>query len=125
MRLPWDRRPTPFAGVVGLALLLGEAVEPGPDQDRLQAVVEGVPGRARQLRPADHQVRLSLTLPAQRHARSPRRHGRNESARPEFVNGLLIGLPRSPGGPAGRARARPRAHDTFCPYPLTCENPSM
>ena len=48
-----------------------------------------MPRRARQLRPADHQIRLSLALPSQRHARSPRRHGRSESARPEFVNGLL------------------------------------
>jgi hypothetical protein len=28
-------------------------------------------------------------LPPQRHDRSPRRHGRSESARPDFVDGLL------------------------------------
>src|SRR3954452_12641462 len=50
-----QRRPAPLAGVVGRALPLGEAVEPGLDQDRLQPVVEGVPRRARQLRPAEHQ----------------------------------------------------------------------
>ena len=64
-----QRRPAPLAGVVGRALLLGEAVEPGLDQHRLQAIVEGVPRRARQLRPADHQIRLPLALPPQRHAR--------------------------------------------------------
>ena len=64
-----QRRPAPLAGVVGRALPLGEAVEPGLDQDRLQPVVEGVPRRARQLRPAEHQVGLSLALPSQRHVR--------------------------------------------------------
>jgi hypothetical protein len=46
-----DRWPAPPAGVVGRTLTLGEAVEAGLDQDRLQPVVEGVPGRAWQLRP--------------------------------------------------------------------------
>ena len=63
-----QRRPALPAGIVGRALLLGEAVEPGLDQHRLQAIVEGVPRRARQLRPADHQIRLPLALPPQRHA---------------------------------------------------------
>jgi hypothetical protein len=64
-----QRRPAPLAGVVRRALLLGEAVEPGRDQHRLQAIVEGVPRRARQLRPAEHQIGLSLALPSQRHVR--------------------------------------------------------
>ena len=63
-----QRRPAPPARVVGRAPRLGEAVEPGLDQHRLQAVVEGVPRRARQLRPAHHQIGLPLALPAQRHA---------------------------------------------------------
>ena len=64
-----QRRPTLLAGVVRRALRLGEAVEPGLDQDGLQAVVERVARRARHLRPADHQIRLPITLPPQRHAR--------------------------------------------------------
>src|SRR6185369_16798852 len=64
-----QRRPAPLAGVVRRATLLGEAVEPGRDQHRLQAVVEGVPRRAWQLRPAEHQIGLSLTLSAQCHGR--------------------------------------------------------
>src|SRR3712207_8083338 len=47
-----ERWPAPPAGVVGRARLLGEAVEPGLGQGRLQAVVEGGPRRARQLGPA-------------------------------------------------------------------------
>jgi hypothetical protein len=62
-------------------LRFGEAIEPGLEQHGLQAVVEGVPRRAGQFRPADHQLRLSFTLPPQRHARSLRRHGRNESVK--------------------------------------------
>src|SRR5204862_147991 len=85
-----QRRAARLLRVVGRAVALGEAIKPGLDQHRLQAVVEGVPRRARQLRPADHQVRLSLTLPAQRHDRSPRRYACNESARLELVNGLLL-----------------------------------
>ena len=38
-----QRRPTAIARIVPRALLLGEAVEPGLDQDRLQPVVKGVP----------------------------------------------------------------------------------
>ena len=74
---------------MGRALLLGKAVEPGLDQDRLQAVVEGVPRRARQLSPAYHQIGLPLALPPQRHARSPLTSLHSESAKPDFVNGLL------------------------------------
>jgi hypothetical protein len=65
-----QRRPAPARGVVGRAPALGEAVEPGLDQQhRLQTIVEGVPRRARQLGPAHHQIGLPLALPAQRHAR--------------------------------------------------------
>src|SRR6187200_855538 len=55
-------------GVVGLALRLGETVEPGFQQHGLQAIVKGMSGRARQLGPADHQLRLSPLLPPERHA---------------------------------------------------------
>src|SRR5687767_1644801 len=84
-----QRWTSPLTGVIRRTLRLGEAVEPGLEQHRLQAIVEDVPRRAGQFRPADHQLRLSFTLPPQRHARSSRRHGRNESAQPDFVNALL------------------------------------
>jgi hypothetical protein len=64
-----QRRPAPLIRVAGRALRLGEAVEPGLDQDSLQPIVKSTPGRARQLGPADHQVRLPFALSAQRHSR--------------------------------------------------------
>src|SRR5215207_9740108 len=63
-----QRRPAPLAGIVRRTLAFREAVEPGVDEHRLQAIVEGVPRRARQLRPAHHQVAPSPALPPQRHA---------------------------------------------------------
>ncbi len=84
-----QRRMPPLAGIVRRALRLGKAVEPGREQHGLQTILKDVPRRAGQFRPADHQLRLSFTLPPQRHARSSRRHGRNESAQPDFVNALL------------------------------------
>ena len=70
-----QRRPAPLAGVVGRALLFGEAIEPSLEQYCLQAVVKGVARRARQLSPAYDQISLPLTLPPQRHARPrPSRH---------------------------------------------------
>src|SRR3954463_3675438 len=84
-----QRRAAPPAGVVGRALLFGEAVEPSLCQYRLQAVVKDVSRRARQLSPAYDQIGLPLALPPQRHAGSPLPRLHSESAKPDFVNGLL------------------------------------
>ena len=50
-------------------LVLGKAVEPGFDEHRLQAIVEGVTRGARQLGPTHQQLGLPLRLPTQRHTR--------------------------------------------------------
>src|SRR3954469_22820521 len=96
-----QRRAAPPAGVVGRALLFGEAVEPSLCQYRLQAVVKDMSRRARQLSPAYDQIGLPLALPPQRHAGSPLPRLHSESAKPDFVNGLL-------GAPAPAATDRLR-----------------
>src|SRR3954454_5783450 len=53
--------------VVGRALALDEAVEPGAEQFGLEPVVEYVPWRARHLRPGHQQFWLPTFLPSQRH----------------------------------------------------------
>src|SRR4051795_6761401 len=79
-------------GVVRLAGVLHEAVEPGSNQHLLQAVVEYVTRRARQFGPRHHQVALTISLPTHRHGRTPVRSSRTiESDRAHFVNGLLRG----------------------------------
>src|SRR4051812_21693379 len=57
-----------MGGVVGRALALDEAVEPGAEQFGLEPVVERVAWRARHLRPGHQQFRLAVPLPSQRHA---------------------------------------------------------
>src|SRR4051812_37192617 len=76
--------------VVGRALALDEAVEPGAEQFGLEPVVERVPWRARHLRPGHQQFRLPIPLPSQRHATPATRVlERTESSQGDFVNGLL------------------------------------
>src|SRR3954449_3588720 len=60
-------------GVVRLAGVLHEAVEPGSEQHLLQAVVEHVARRARHLGPRHHQVALTIALPTHRHRQTPTR----------------------------------------------------
>ena len=72
----WPRS-MPAAAAAGPAPPPGESAEPGLDQHRLQAVAEAVPRRARQLRPAHHQLRL----PPQPHARPRSRPQRISRAR--------------------------------------------
>jgi hypothetical protein len=100
-----QRRPPVLAGIVRRALLFGEAVEPGLEQHRLQAVVEDVPRRAGQLHPADHQLRLPLALPSQRHARPTPLRPQGIS-RTRFRQRAVI-LHGSVAAPARRGR-RPR-----------------
>ncbi len=58
--------------VIAPAGRLGEAVEAALDQDRLQTVVKHMTRRARHLRPAHHQVPLTILLLSHRHRRTPR-----------------------------------------------------
>ena len=50
---------------------LGKGVEAALDQHRLQAVIKHMTRRARHLRPAHHQVPLTILLPSHRHRQIP------------------------------------------------------
>ena len=65
------RRPQP-GRVIGPTGRLGKAVETALDQYRLQTVVKHMTRRARHLRPAYHQVPLTILLLSHRHQRIPR-----------------------------------------------------
>ena len=91
----WHRRRPHHGRVIGLADRLGEAVEAALDQYQLQAVVKYMTWRARHLRPAHHQVPLTILLLSHRHQRTPLQASTPEnqtmptSSREDFVNGLL------------------------------------
>ena len=77
---------------------LREAVKPPYRSDELQAVVKYMTWRARHLRPAHHQVPLTILLLSHRHqrtplqARTPENQTMPTSSREDFVNGLLCRL---------------------------------
>jgi len=87
--------------VVGLAERLDEGVKPCLAQHRLQAIVEHMPRRLRQLVPGHQHLLLPRTLPSHRHGWHflTLFYQQRISRRPDFVNGLLAFAP----GFAGRA----------------------
>ena len=84
-----------LASVIGPTGRLGKAVETALDQYRLQTVVKHMTRRARHLRPAYHQVPLTILLLSHRHqriplqARTPENQTMPTSSREDFVNGLI------------------------------------
>ena len=76
--------------VIRPAARLGKGVEAALDQHRLQAVIKHMTRRARHLRPAHHQVPLTILLPSHRHRQIPLqiREPENQTA-PTYTNGLL------------------------------------
>ena len=93
--------------VIRPAARLGKGVEAALDQHRLQAVIKHMTRRARHLRPAHHQVPLTILLPSHRHpqiplqprSRQPRRE-RRERGNYEASEGFFLCLEKYPAGAA-------------------------
>ena len=88
--------------VIRPAARLGKGVEAALDQHRLQAVIKHMTRRARHLRPAHHQVPLTIpsAVPSPS-ANPPANQGTRESDGADLINGLLsrvVGPGESDGG---------------------------